>query len=147
MSSRTQATEPDPAPRAPQAAPPRAEQLIETHKAWISAAAGMRSRHGRRHRPYLRPLAISTGIVAAALLLVSLGRGGETPRGTVDFAGELIPTVGADASRAAPKRAAHALRGAKGEETGKKGGGTRAAERRREPEAVRPEGAAASRPE
>ncbi|HEU0078804.1 MAG TPA: hypothetical protein VFQ76_14215, partial [Longimicrobiaceae bacterium] len=68
MSSRAPRTDPDPSPPAPQAAPPRAEQLIETHKAWIAAAAGMRSRHAR-HRPrYLRPLAISTGIVAVALL-------------------------------------------------------------------------------
>lgn len=147
MSSRAQATEPDPAPRAPQAAPPRAEQLIATHKAWITAAAGMHSRHARRRPRFLRPLAIFTGIVAAALLLVSLGRGGEGPRSTIDFAGELIPTVGADASRAAPKRAARAFRGAKGDETGRKRGGARAAERRSEPEAGRPEGDAASRPE
>ncbi len=147
MSSRAQAIEPDPAPRAPQAAPPRAEQLIETHKAWIAAAAGMHSRHTRRRPRYFRPLAISTGIVAVALLLVSLGRGGESPRGAADFAGELIPTVGADASRAAPKRAAHALRGAKDDETGSRRGGTRAAERRREPAAGRPESDAASRPE
>jgi hypothetical protein len=147
MSSRAQAVEPDPAPRAPQAAPPRAEQLIETHKAWIAAAAGMQSRHARRHPRYLRPLAISTGIVAAALLLLSVGRGGESPRGPADFAGELIPTVGAGASRAAPKGTARAFRGAKGEETGRKSSGTRVAERRREPEAGRPQGGAASRPE
>jgi len=147
MSSRAHNTDPDPAPRAPQAAPPRAEQLIATHKAWIAAAAGMSSRHARRRPRYLRPLAISTGIVAAALLLLSVGRGGEGPRGPADFAGELIPTVGAGASRAAPPRAARAFRGAKGEEAGRKSGGTRVAERRREPEAARPEGGAASRPE
>lgn len=142
MSSRPVRTDETPAPAARQPAPPRAEQLIETHKAWITAAAGLESRHARRRPRYLRPLAISTGIVAAALLLVSLTRGvgGESTGRPIDLAGEMIPTLGADA---AAKPVARAFRGGKsGTEEGRKRGGNRAATRR-QAEAPRTEGAPA----
>ena len=112
---------------------PRTEQLIETHKAWIAAAAGLDTRHARRRPRYfrhLRPLAISTGIVAAALLLVSLTRGGdgESAGRPADLAGELIPTLGADA---AANPVARAFRGGKsGSDEARKRGGNRAAQRR-----------------
>lgn len=125
MSSRPTRRNDDPAPPARKTAPPRAEQLIETHKAWIHAAAGMHSRHGRRRPRYFRPLAISTGIAVAAMLLLSLGRGGDAPRGTADFAGDLIPVLGADhAPRAGAKPVVQAFRGRKDRATeGRRGGG------------------------
>ncbi|HEX7243480.1 MAG TPA: hypothetical protein VF263_24560, partial [Longimicrobiaceae bacterium] len=93
MSSRPVRTEETHAPGAQQPAPQRPEQLIETHKAWIAAATGVENRHARRRPRYFRPLAISSGIVAAALLLVSLTLGGEAPGRPADLAGELIPTL------------------------------------------------------
>ncbi len=124
MSSRPDHPDEHPTPPARQA-PPRAEQLIETHKAWIDAAAGMHSRHARRRPRYLRPLGIATGIAAAALLLLSLGRGGDAPRGTADFAGDLIPVLGADRpARAGAKPVAQAFRGRRDRpDEGRRGGG------------------------
>ncbi|MEW5931806.1 MAG: hypothetical protein AB1941_30420 [Gemmatimonadota bacterium] len=136
MSSRPLRTDETPAPGERRSAPPRAEQLIETHKAWIAAAAGVDTRHARR-RPrffrHLRPLAISAGIAAAALALVSLTRGGGESTGRpADLAGELIPTLGADAAGRAPAEpVARAFRGGRGgAEEGKRRGGNQAATRR-----------------
>ncbi len=125
MSSRPTRRNEDLTPPARQTAPLRAEQLIETHKAWIHAAAGMQSRHGRRRPRYLRPLAITSGIAVAAMLLLSLGRGGDAPRGTADFTGDLIPVLGADhAPRVGAKPVVQAFRGRRDRATeGRRGGG------------------------
>ena len=146
MSSSPDRQNEHPAPPARRTAPPRAEQLIETHKAWIDAAAGMHSRHARRRPRYLRPLAISAGIAAAALLLLSLGRGGDAPRGTADFAGDLIPVLGADRpSRAGAKPVAQAFRGRRGgADEGRRGGGKAGGGRKRT--AARPDAEPADRP-
>jgi hypothetical protein len=147
MSSRPVRSEETPAPAAQQPAP-RTEQLIATHKAWITAAAGLESRHARRRPRYLRPLAISTGIVAAAMLLASLtlGAGGESTGRPADLAGELIPTLGADHPGPRPTRqAARAFRGTDGgRDAAKKRPATRNA-KRSEPAAAREDRAAAGR--
>lgn len=140
MSSRPVRTDETPAPAARQPAPPRTEQLIETHKAWIAAAAGLESRHARRRPRYLRPLAISTGILSAALLLVSLtlGAGGESTGRPADLAGELIPTLGAD--HPAPRttrQAARAFRGKADDGDGAKQRPARRSPKRSEPDAAR----------
>jgi hypothetical protein len=145
MSSRPIRQDEDPAPPARQTAPPRAEQLIETHKAWIHAAAGMHSRHGRQKPRYFRPLAITSGIAVAAMLLLSLGRGGDTPRGTADFTGDLIPVLGADhGPRAGAKPVVQAFRGRKDRATeGRRGGGKAGG---RSEQAARAEAKQADRP-
>jgi len=133
MSSRPTGQNEVSAPPPPRTAPPRAEQLIETHKAWIHAAAGMHSRHGRRRPRYFRPLAITTGIAAAVFLLLSLGRGGDAPRGTADFAGDLIPVLGADRSpRTGTKPVVQAFRGRSNRpDEGRRGGGRSGGRRER----------------
>ncbi|HEX8276830.1 MAG TPA: hypothetical protein VF615_29590 [Longimicrobiaceae bacterium] len=144
MSSRPVRSEETPAPAAQQPAP-RTEQLIATHKAWITVAAGLESRHARRRPRYLRPLAISTGIVAAAMLLASLtlGAGGESTGRPADLAGELIPTLGADHPAPRPTRqAARAFRGTEVGNAAKKRPATRNA-KRSEPDAARGDRAAA----
>lgn len=144
MSSRPVRSEETPAPAARQPAPQRPEQLIETHKAWIAAAAGLESRHSRRRPRYFRPLAISTGILAAALLLASLTRGGDAPGRPADLAGELIPTLGADhpAKRPPSRQAARAFRGTDDGAAAKKRPARRSPERR-QPDAARDDGAPA----
>lgn len=147
MSSRPDRRNEDPAHPARQTVPPRAEQLIETHKAWIHAAAGMHSRHGRRRPRYLRPLAITTGIAVAAMLLLSLGRGGDVPRGTADFTGDLIPVLGAERpSRAGAKPVVQAFRGRKDRATEGRRGGGKAGGRGERP-ASRADAVPADRPE
>jgi hypothetical protein len=106
----------------------------------------MHSRHGRRRPRHFRPLAISTGIAVAAMLLLSLGRGGDAPRGAADFAGDLIPVLGADhAPRAGAKPVVQAFRGRKDRATeGRRSGGKAGGRSER---AARPEAKQADRPE
>jgi hypothetical protein len=106
----------------------------------------MNSRHGRRRPRYFRPLAITTGIAAAVFLLLSLGRGGDAPRGTADFAGDLIPVLGADrSSRTGAKPTVQAFRGRSNRsDQGRRGGGRSGG--RRERAAVRADAEPTDRP-